>query len=109
MKRYTTSKRSVKASNTVSTFGVPENKLHADYVQSFVDAGDTEPSEYVCFINGMLEELNGMQLREVFEFASKFFTTEQLHSTLGKCMDELGWNPGSAYTLQDFVQDQYGN
>lgn len=47
MKRYTTSKRSVKASNTVSTFGVPENKLHADYVQSFVDAGDTEPSEYV--------------------------------------------------------------
>lgn len=50
-----------------------------------------------------------MQLREVFEFASKFFTTEQLHSTLGKCMDELGWNPGSAYTLQDFVQDQYGN
>lgn len=109
MKRYTARKRSVTASNAVNTYGVPENKLHADYVQSFVGAGDIEPSDYVCFINDMLEELNGMELSEVFEFVSKFFTTEQLHLTLGKCMDELGWNPGSSYTLQDFVQDEYGN
>lgn len=109
MKRYTTGKRSVKASDTVNTFGVPENKLHADYVQSFVHDGDTQPYDYVHFIIGMLRELDGMQLSEVFEFTSKFFTTKQLDSILGPCMDELGWSPGSAYTLQDFVQDKYGN
>lgn len=109
MKRYTARKRSIKASNTVNTFGVPENKLHADYVQSFVGAVDIEPYDYVHFIIGMIRELDGMQLSEVFEFVSKFFTTKQLDSILGPCMDELGWAPGSAYTLQDFVQDQYGN
>lgn len=109
MKRTYYAKRSVKASNTVNTYGVPENKLHADYVQSFVHDGDTQPYDYVHFIIGMLRELDGMQLSEVFEFTSKFFTTEQLDSILGPCMDELGWTPGSAYTLQDFVQDKYGN
>lgn len=108
MKSYTTRKRSVKASNAVNTFGVPENKLHADYVQSFVGTGDIEPYDYVRFINGMIRELDGMQLSEVFEFTSKFFTTKQLDSILGPCMDELGWTPGSAYTLQDFVHDEYG-
>ncbi len=109
MKRYTAQKRSVKASNTENTYEVPEDKLHADYVKSFVYGSDVENSEYICFLNGMLKELSNMELADVFEFASQFFTTEQLHATLGPCMDKLGWNPGSAYTLQDFVQDAYGN
>ena len=109
MKRYTTRKRSVKASDTVNTFGVPENKLHDAYVRSFVEAGDADSYDYVHFICAMIREMDVVQLRSVFKFASKFFTTEQLHLVLSTCMDELGWTPGSAYTLQDFVQDQYGN
>lgn len=105
MKRYTTRKRSVKASDTVNTFGVSENKLHDAYVQSFVEAGDADSYDYVHFICSMIREMDVVQLRSVFKFASKFFTTEQLHLVLSTCMDELGWTPGSEYTLEDFVKD----
>lgn len=62
----------------MNTFGVPENKLHADYVKSFIHDGDTQPYDYVHFIIGMLRELDDMQLSEVFEFASKFLQRSSL-------------------------------
>ena len=98
-------KRSIKASDAIDKYGVPEDKLHDAYVRSFVDSGDVDSSDYRCFIRAMIEELDAVELASVFQFASKFFTAKQLNSVLGMCMDELGWVPGSEYTLRDFVED----
>lgn len=106
MKKVYSHSRSVKASKALEEYGVSEDKLHDAYVRSFVDSGDVDSSDYVCFIEAMLEELDAMELASVFEFASKFFTAEQLNTALGPCMDELGWVPGSKYTLRDFVEDE---
>lgn len=106
MKNVYSNNSSVKTSKAFKKYGVPEDKLHDAYVRSFVDSGDADSFDYVCFIEAMLEELDVVELSSVFEFASKFFTAEQLHTVLGPCMDELGWRPGSRYTLMNFIDDE---